>query len=140
MNYRFCHICALILTVCLLLCSCSDTRTVALLGDQPATAPTLPTAPIAPTEPTQPEDFSHEPRPGSDYSAAGVFESDTGTGLILRMAWEAEQRAEEDVLDLTVRVYLVFDSIHASELTDNMLMVNGERVTFTTPERASALQ
>lgn len=129
---------ALICALALLFCSCAEYRDPdAILGNETPTVPTLPAMATeelsaAQTEP-QPE------RPTSDYADEGYFQSDTGTGLVLKVEWQAAQNPDAHQVDMGVRVYLEFEEELRPEASENnTLTVNGEQVTFATKAQYSA--
>ena len=71
--------------------------------------------------------------PTSEYKGSGIFESDTGTTLVLRLEWEAEQNKTEHKVDLTLRLYLEYKGeLTLTPSENNTLTVGEEKVTFAT--------
>ncbi len=73
------------------------------------------------------------PAPTSTYKGSGVFESDTGTTLVLRLLWEAEQNPVEHKVDLTLRLYLEYEGeLTLTPSENNTLTVGEEQINFKT--------
>lgn len=129
---------ALVCALALSFCSCAKYKDPGdILGSETPTAPTLPAMATeetgtAPTEP-QPE------KPTSDYADSGYFQSDTGTGLVLKVEWSAAQDPDIHQVNIGVKVYLEFEEALSPEASENnTLTVNGEQVTFPTKGQYSA--
>lgn len=122
----------LLLSICLLSGCTSYPELDAVMGTYPSGG-ILPT--VAPTtEATEPTTEPPAP-PTSEYKGSGIFESDTGTTLVLRMEWEAEQNKDEHAVDMTVRLYLEYQGeLQLTPSEQNTLTVGEEQITFKTEE------
>ncbi|MCI8332654.1 MAG: C39 family peptidase [Clostridiales bacterium] len=65
----------------------------------------------------------------------GIMTSDTGTQVNLMVQWEAAQPQGQTAVDLTIKIYLVYEgSVTLPEKTGNRLTVNDKTISFAVDE------
>jgi len=129
----------LLLSILLLaatLAGCTSYPTLdAVMGTLPGSIPTEPVTEVSTmvTEPTEPPTEEPLPPPTSAYSGSGFFESDTGTTLVLRLEWQAEQNKSLHQIDMKVKVFLEYlGELTLTPSKENTLTVGDEQFTFKT--------